>query len=248
MRPFRRPAVHDPEEAASRYVDGGIGRRWRERFEAHLLDCEDCWEEVRAARVGRFLAERARELAPAGLREDIRANVSLSSIAPRRRWATRIASAVLVLAVGMGGVSLLLMRPLDRGRQPEAIRAALAAYRADRVPSVAAGRPAPDLGAAGLRLIGGSRESLEGIPADVFRFVDAGGSRVFVFLSDRAFPEASDATERVGAVHGWRAVADGVHMACADAPVSYLVLGQDPSLVRLAEDELQAQPLTAPGG
>lgn len=69
---------HDPEINASLYVSGEFTRRMRHWFEAHLLECDDCWREVWLARLGRGVAEHAREAAPAPLREKVRAVVHLS--------------------------------------------------------------------------------------------------------------------------------------------------------------------------
>ena len=52
---------HDPQRTAAAYLGGQLPRRHRDRFEAHLLACEDCWGEVQASRRGRALAETARE-------------------------------------------------------------------------------------------------------------------------------------------------------------------------------------------
>jgi anti-sigma factor RsiW len=73
----RRP--HDPERNAAEYVTGELSGRARRWFEAHLLRCEDCWREVLLGRVGRRVAEEAREQAPAGLRDRVRASVQLTS-------------------------------------------------------------------------------------------------------------------------------------------------------------------------
>jgi hypothetical protein len=68
---------HDPESNAAEYVTGELPRRARRWFEAHLLHCEDCWREVLLGRLGRRIAEEAREQAPAGLRDRVRASVQL---------------------------------------------------------------------------------------------------------------------------------------------------------------------------
>jgi anti-sigma-K factor RskA len=73
----RRP--HDPERNAAEYVSGELSRRARRWFEAHLLHCEDCWQEVLLGRLGRRLVERAREQASADLRERVRAAVQFTS-------------------------------------------------------------------------------------------------------------------------------------------------------------------------
>jgi len=70
---------HDPEVNASLYVSSELPRRLIRWFEQHLLECDDCWQEVWLARRGRFLAEHARELAPAGLRDAVRGEVQISA-------------------------------------------------------------------------------------------------------------------------------------------------------------------------
>jgi hypothetical protein len=77
-RGFRR-RQHNPERNAAEYVSGELGRRATRWFEAHLLNCEDCWREVLLGRLGRRVAEEAREQAPAGLRERVRAAVQFTS-------------------------------------------------------------------------------------------------------------------------------------------------------------------------
>jgi anti-sigma factor RsiW len=74
---------HDPERNAAEYVTGELPRRARRWFEAHLLHCEDCWREVLLGRLGRRVAEEAREQAPADLRDRVRATVQLTGGAGR---------------------------------------------------------------------------------------------------------------------------------------------------------------------
>ncbi len=71
--------AHDPEVNASLYVSGELPRRVLRWFEQHLLECDDCWREVWLARRGRLIAEHARELAPATLRDSVRGAVQLSA-------------------------------------------------------------------------------------------------------------------------------------------------------------------------
>lgn len=72
----RRP--HDPERNAAEYVTGELSRRATRWFESHLLHCDDCWREVLLGRLGRRVAEEARELAPAGLRDRVRVAVQFT--------------------------------------------------------------------------------------------------------------------------------------------------------------------------
>jgi hypothetical protein len=69
---------HDPEINATLYVSRELTRRMRRWFEAHLLECDDCWREVWLARLGRRVAEHAREVAPASVRDAVRAVIHLS--------------------------------------------------------------------------------------------------------------------------------------------------------------------------
>jgi hypothetical protein len=214
----------------------------RRRFESHLLACERCWKEVQQAREGRAVAERGRELTPPGLREDVRAAVSMSEAPGRRllRIPVPLALAVLAGLVASGLLVNSLLRP-DGPPQPKPIAAALASFRSDQAPvSVPTLHAPPDLSAAGLQFLGGGRSSLGGMPADEFWFTD-GRTKVVLFLSPERFPEAVGAQERAGAVHGWQAADGGVHLVCADSPVSYLLMSDDGSLANRAESILRQQ-------
>jgi anti-sigma factor RsiW len=71
--------THEPEVAAVVYLAGTLDAAERERFEEHLLACEECWGEVQTAHRGRALAESLREVAPQPLRERVRASVPPAS-------------------------------------------------------------------------------------------------------------------------------------------------------------------------
>ena len=68
--------THDSETAAARYLGGDLRPRAARVFEQHLLACEPCWQDVEAGRVGRRIAESARQVAPVELRERLRAVVA----------------------------------------------------------------------------------------------------------------------------------------------------------------------------
>jgi hypothetical protein len=128
---------HDPQRTAAAYLGGQLPRRHRDRFEAHLLACEDCWGEVRAGRRGRALAEGSRELPP---------STCASGSAPRSRrpplrpprWRPRRWVAVTSLAVAavLGGGLLAVREPRA---QPASIAAAVASYQP--AAGAGAGRP-----------------------------------------------------------------------------------------------------------
>lgn len=74
-----RSRPHDPERNAAEYVSGELSRGAKRWFEAHLLNCEDCWREVVFGRLGQRIAEESREYASPGLRDRVRASVQLSA-------------------------------------------------------------------------------------------------------------------------------------------------------------------------
>jgi len=66
--------VHDDRRLAA-YLGSELDPAEIEAVEAHLLDCDGCWQAVHEARRGRALAESLRELAPASLRDRVRMTV-----------------------------------------------------------------------------------------------------------------------------------------------------------------------------
>jgi hypothetical protein len=218
---------HEPELQAAEYVSGEMRPRERRRFEAHLVGCEECWREVSVGWKGRGLAEASREVAPPGLRDEIRA---VLSIAPRpsrvpRRLAVGAAAAALVALSLLGAVTIL------GHRQPEAIDAAITAARtetlASRGPST---HEAPDLSEEGLVLVMGEHVDLAGFTSDAFMYRDDAGESVFLFVSGSRFPTARDSTARPDGT-GWRARSNGMTLVCGDRPVNYLVISENPSQV-----------------
>ena len=79
MRTWPMSRRHDPERNAAEYVSGELTARARRWFERHIVDCDDCWREVILGRFGRRVAEDAREPVPPGLRDRVRASVTLSA-------------------------------------------------------------------------------------------------------------------------------------------------------------------------
>jgi hypothetical protein len=220
-----RPGEHDPERAAAEYVSGDLRRRARLRFERHILECEDCWREVRVGRTGRRLAEAGRELAPSSLRDSVRAAVALSGEGASRR---RRRLPIIALAIGIAGTVAGGALLLSAERQPGPIEAAVAAYRTGSLPLPEPPTvPAPNLSSEGLELAASGRADLDGLGSEVFVYRGRRGERLYLFLSRSAFPIARDATAHTGTAHGWVATDDGVAMVCADEPVSYLLLGDD---------------------
>lgn len=220
---------HEPERAAVAYLTGAIRKRKRAAFERHMMECEECWREVRLGCEGRSLAESARELAPQRLREQVRALVSASDL-PKRRLILQIpvppmvAFMVLVL-----GLAYLMGRPPD---QPEVIDAALTGFRAAPPPTSVIENKLPErLG--DLSHQTSYRETLAGLDVTVHVYRDPAGHKVLVYQADRTFPLAA------GAQHSddgrtWTAQVEGLVLFCADDPIPSLVVGDDEREVQLA--------------
>ena len=223
---------HDPERDAALYVSGEMRQAERGPFEAHLIGCDDCWREVALGRQGRGMAGATREIAPPGLRDDIRASISVAAV-PRRppRRLALVAAVVSVLAVSIFSAVEVRSR-----QQPPPIAAALAAARTEtltaRGPSE---QPAPNLSSQGLELVMGERVDLAGLTSDAFMYRNTAGEAVLLFVSRIAFPVAHDATSHAAGLNGWTAQSDGMTLVCGDGPMNYLVVAHDPSLVGLVE-------------
>jgi hypothetical protein len=216
---------HDPESAAAAYLSGVISLRARRRFEAHLVECPDCWEEVRTGGVGRGYAEAGRELAPQELRDRIRGQVALVPARPRLHL--RIGMGILALALGAAG-GAFLVRASD---QPPAIEALVADFQGDNNLKRAAPAALPErLG--DLALVGVARGHVDGLFVVGHRYRDPAGHRVTVYRADRSFPMAEGA--RAGEGQTWRAQVEGAQLLCSDRPFPSLVVGDDAREVILA--------------
>jgi hypothetical protein len=238
--------AHDPARLAANYLSGEFPHRQRERYQRHLLECEDCWREVQAARRGRELAESLRELAPQRLRERVRATVEAAptSGGPRRGWpaATRPLSGqgrVLAAAVALLAVLALATGGL-RGRsgpaQPAAIAAAVARYQAgDQWAPTTAQPPARRLGDLQLRRSG--QGTLDGLPVTAYVYQDQAGHRVTLLRASRSFPTATGARHQPTPTM-WLAEVDQVVLLCADRPWPSLLVGQDRTEMLQAADQL----------
>jgi Putative zinc-finger len=228
---------HDPERAAAAYLAGELSPGQRERLEAHMLSCEDCWREVKAGRQGRALAESLREAAPQHLRERVRAMVAAAPAPRRRRVRLPALLGVVAALVAVGVAGGLLAVRARAPAQPGPIVAAVASYRGDLSAWSSSTEPPParQLGDLGWR--GASRGELAGLPVVAHAYQDAAGHRVVLLVAGRSFPQA------VGARHGasgatWTAQVNGVVLYCADHPVPSLVVGADRSQVLAAAQRL----------
>jgi hypothetical protein len=239
---------HHPEQLAAAYL-ATMRPRARRRFEAHLLACEPCWQEVRLARRGRQLAETARDLAPAELRQDIRAAVATAATLPAAdpRPLRRIVAAAGIAAAVLAGTAALV-RPwphsppaADSAAPPPMVAAAVASYHADRLPGTAVpAEPAPKLTLLRLRLVRAAAGQLNGVAVTMFAYKTPSGARLVIFHSSQPFPEASSARELGGTEGAWTMRSSGVTVICAQGTHALLLLGSDATLVRQAGAVLNA--------
>jgi len=248
---------HDPERAAAAYLGGELGRRQRERFEAHLLACDACWREVQVGRRGRALAESLRQAAPPHLRDRVRATVEVEVAAAGaharparpggRRWwpgATRpkvvavtLALAVVAVAVPIAVGTLLAGGRQSAVRQPAAITAAVRGYQAGEAawPSSRDLPPARLLGDLAWQRSG--RGEVAGLPVVAFVYQDPAGHRVLLLRGTRPFPQAAGARHASSGAT-WLARVDGAAVFCADRPAPSLLVGADQAKVLLAAERL----------
>ncbi|MGH9277876.1 MAG: anti-sigma factor family protein [Acidimicrobiales bacterium] len=132
--------VHDAQLVP--YLAGDLAPGQAEAFEAHLVDCDDCWRAVSQDRRGRALAESLRELAPASLRDRVRMAVEADtgqggrSRGPRRRVGAALAVAVIAVVAAAWAATVA-----GDPREPASVAAVVDAARQPVPPAsvVAAG-------------------------------------------------------------------------------------------------------------
>jgi hypothetical protein len=237
---------HHREQLAAAYLTA-MRPRARRRFEEHLLECEACWQEVCLARQGRQLAEAARDLAPAQLRDDIRAAVTAAALPSPTAASSRRIAAAAVIAVAVLAAAVVV-RPGPHGRPagdaaapPAVIAAAVASYRAGRLPGTAIpAEPAPTLTPLNLNLAGAARGELGGVAVTTFAYRTPSGARLTIVRSSQPFPEATEARELGGTEGAWAVRSGGVTIICAQGTHTMLFLGSDATLVRQAGALLNA--------
>lgn len=223
---------HDPEKNAAAYLGAVMPRRCRKAFEAHVLECEDCWREVDLGRHGRTVAESGRELAPQPLRELVRATIA--SVTPRRRrfrWGLTVMVVAAVIAIAAPALWVA-----SRERQPAPIEAVLANFQGDLdLAGSAAGNLPRRLG--DLRLRDTEAGVAGGLEVVVHHYEDEAGHVVAIYQSNDEFPVAEGAAHSYGA-DTWTATLGEKYLFCAATPVPSLVVGDDAQEVALAVDRL----------
>jgi anti-sigma factor RsiW len=210
--------AHD-DAVVTAYLWGDLDPEASERFERHLVDCDQCWSAVVEDGQGRSAAESLRELAPPVLRDRIRFAMDGEKGPAGRKPAGRFrpAAAVLlvILAAGATVAGLLGVRGHSRPSDPASV--------AEVVRLAGAGRaPAAPL-------------SVDGQALSVSR-LDEVGSPVLVARSEQPFPMA------VGAIPMWRddrpwfTTRRGLTVVCVNRPHPVLLVARLPAnqLIALA--------------
>ena len=245
---------HDPERLAAEYLEG-MAPAQRQRYEQHLLACEACWREVSLGRTGRQLAEGLREIAPAALRESIRAAVSVAdadgkpvsagvSAGKQRRRLVLSASLSVLLAlaaaVGVWAPRQHSTRGTPATASQSTVTTAVASFRADSLPGIKIpDRHAPDLSALGLRLVSAATGQIDGTNVTVFAYRTDTGSRIDLYLSALPIREADEAAEVDGSERAWQRNISGVLVICGGDSHTALLVGTDIRLMRQAARQLK---------
>jgi Putative zinc-finger len=228
---------HEPEVAGAVYLAGSLDAAERERFEEHLLACEECWGEVWTAHRGRALAESLREVAPQPLRERVRASVAAASRSGRRRRRRPLVAVAVAATVLAVVASVFLARQAGPG-QPPVIAAAVASYQSGQLDGSATTPAPPPVRQAGDLVWRGARQGrLAGLPVVAHDYRDTAGRHLTLLLADRSFPEAVGASHPQGTAI-WVAEVDGVAVLCADRPSPSLLVGRDRAEVLKAASQL----------
>jgi hypothetical protein len=211
-----------------------------------MLACEDCWKEVEVDRRGRQLAELARESAP----DDLRQRIGAALVAPpRRRFAAGLVGAlrrrsrlstlvITATAACVVALAAVVVAVAMRGGTPAPVSAAIAEFRAQRLPGP--GTPAtaaPDLTRIGYTQTAAGAGDLAGVPVSAYAYRDGSGHRLLVYIGQRPFATPRE-VERYEGSDAWITEEHGVAVLCGRHPHVTLVVGHDEQQVMHAGEFL----------
>jgi anti-sigma factor RsiW len=215
--------MHAADQRLAAYLAGDLDPDTARAVDEHLLDCEDCWQAVCAARLGRRAAEQLRQPTPATLADRVRLAVELAttgaaarrSRARRGRW---LAVAAGTMALVAAVVTAALLPPRHSTRHDPPVITALVHLAADPT--------AGQTGAVDTDLAG-QTVTLRHYPVE--------GGAVVVATSTREFPTPPGAQPRPGAAMAWTITRDTVTVYCPHNRV--LLAGPVPAstLIALAQ-------------
>jgi anti-sigma factor RsiW len=206
--------AHD-ETLVTAYLWGDLAGDAAERFERHLVDCDDCWAAVVEDGHGRAAVEALRELASPVLRDRVRFAIEAEkgpvTRKASRRFRRAAASLVLILISGavMSGVEAVGggTHRSDPGSVAAVVHLAGAGAGPEAAPVT--------------RLTVG-RQSI------VVTRLDVSGTPVLVARSDRPFPVGSGATPMLRDDSPWVASRGQLNLVCVNRPHPVLLAARMP--------------------
>lgn len=221
--------THNPELQAAAYLAGELSEPAQQRFEDHLLQCDQCWAEVEAGRRGQTAVESVRELAPAHLRAAIRrSSLGDASERPRKRKTVLYAAAVLAVLAGTSAAVVVSFQQRDSS----AIAAAVTGYTDGRLPGATMPKePAPDLSSIRLAYAGAGMGRIGDMQVTGYAYRDLAGRRLIIYASTKGFTMPPKAQLFDGPRGPWMTHRDGVMLLFSRHPHELLILGEDDELV-----------------
>jgi anti-sigma factor RsiW len=216
------------------YALGELGPAARDKVAAHLVECNDCWQQLRISRAVTTAVQQLWEPAPASVRADLRAAI-LAAPTPRREHTGRRRRVVigLVAAAGIAAATISAVELTGTGHIPRtsvaqqalpaAVQVALARYAQPHTGDTARAL-APRLDRVGLRLDAATRTQVVGVDALCFTYVGASANRIDLLLSRQAWPRPAQAHSLARA--GWiTTTADGMTvLAGPDAATDQMLI------------------------
>ncbi len=228
----RRRREHDAEQMAAAYLNGELRRVRRSDFELHLTECDECWREVVLARRGRVIAESGRELAPARLRETVRARIETLGM-PRRgrfRWVTAVA--LLMVAT----VVVVAQQSNQSSEHDIVMAAAVTEFREGRGAADRVGRELPQR-VGQLRLVSYYSTDLGDVPVVIHGYEDPFGRRARVYQGNKLPMNAEHGESESGWLVSRRTEAG--FLLCLAPPVASIIIGDDVNQLHLLAAALE---------
>ena len=215
------------------FLAGELGPADTRRWDAHLLECEQCWRAVREDRAGRQAAHLLRQPAPPGLADRVvfAVEVAAAGITPghqarprgrRRRWLAGAAAVAAGLAIALA----VLLLPGGRAGMPAAV-AAVARYAQAITPP--AGQQGPGTGGAAPVEVGRPVTITAGGQQIVVRTWRLGHLEAVVAVSGRPFPMPPGARGMSGGGMAWSARLGKLGLYCLNGRTSELVAAPVPA-------------------
>ena len=207
--------AHD-ETLVTAYLWGDLDGDAAERFERHLVDCDDCWAAVVDDSHGRAAVEALRELAPPVLRDRVRFAIEAEKGPVTRKASrrSRRAAAALVLIL-IGGAVVGGVKAVGGGTHGSDPRSVAAVVR------LAGAGTGPEAVPATRLTVGGQSLAVTRL--------DVSGTPVLVARSDRPFRIGSGATPMSRDDSPWVASRGQLNLVCVNRPHPVLLAARMPA-------------------